>query len=249
MRGASSGSHCRLDIRVPASAGAAQSRVAQNALPSGEGSGAPSAIRSQEVIPQEKRQGDVLAVKTARTASIVLAAATALGGSSYAATLGVQQALRSNSRASVAPPSIYRGTSGSDALRGSAGADDLIGEAGNDQLRGSAGVDSLLGGVGEDHLYGGDGDDVLEGDAGIDFMAGGRGHDNMSGGPGNDVFFGSDGCRDMIDGGPGSDIAVVDQFDVVRKVEHVLHTSRVASTCSSIRTPLALGGRGAFASL
>ena len=156
---------------------------------------------------------EVISVKITRTAAFVAAAAAALAGTSYAATVGVQQVLRSNSRATVEPPSLYQGT------------------AANDQLKGSAGPDTLLGGAGNDHLLGGSGNDILEGGAGNDVMAGGQGHDNMSGGPGNDKFFGRDGCRDVIDGGPGNDTVKADQFDVVRNVEHVLRANH-APTCS-----------------
>jgi Ca2+-binding RTX toxin-like protein len=156
---------------------------------------------------------EVISVKTTRTAAIVAAAAAALAGTSYAATVGVQQVLRSSSRATVEPPSLYQGT------------------AGNDQLHGSAGPDTILGGAGNDHLYGGDGNDILEGGAGNDVIAGGQGHDTMDGGPGNDVIFSRDGCRDVIDGGPGIDTAIVDQLDVVRNVEHVQRAYH-APTCS-----------------
>jgi Ca2+-binding RTX toxin-like protein len=153
-------------------------------------------------------------VKTTRTAAIVAAAAAVLAGGSYAATVGMKHVLRSSSRATGEPPSLFK----------------VTGKQGG-TLKGTTGPDTLLGGPGPDHLSGGDGNDVIEGGAGNDVLAGGRGHDNMLGGPGNDLLFGRDGCRDVIDGGPGIDTAFVDQLDIVRNVEHV-HRAFHAPTCS-----------------
>jgi Ca2+-binding RTX toxin-like protein len=157
---------------------------------------------------------EVISVTITRTAAIVAAAAAALAGTSYAATVGVQQVLRSSSRATVEPPSLFK----------------VVGKRGG-TLKGTAGPDTLLGGPGRNRLYGADGNDVIEGAGGNDVLAGGRGHDVINGGPGNDVIFGRDGCRDVIDGGPGNDTVKVDQFDVVRNVEHVLRANH-APTCS-----------------
>jgi len=61
---------------------------------------------------------------------------------------------------------------------------------------------TVLGTVGNDHLTA-------------------RGGDIVCGLDGNDVIRARNGKRDVIDGGPGSDTAVVDRIDVVRHVEHV----------------------------
>lgn len=177
----------------------------------------PMYLTGQQVRPEGRTQRpvmEVISVKTTRTAAFVAAAAAALAGTSYAATLGVQQVLRSSSRASVEPPSLFK-----------------VAGTHRGTLKGTAGPDTLLGGPGPDHLYGGDGNDVIEGASGNDVLAAGRGHDVLNGGPGNDLIFGRDGCRDVIDGGPGNDTAKVDQFDVVRNVEHVLRANH-APTCS-----------------
>ena len=104
------------------------------------------------------------------------------------------------------------GTSGPDTLRGTAKADRLNGRAGADRLFGLAGDDLLIGGAGDDVLIGGAGDDVL---------IGGAGFDRMFGGPGRDRLRARDGARDLVDCGPGADVAIVDALDVVRGCETV----------------------------
>ena len=53
-----------------------------------------------------------------------------------------------------------------------------------------------------------------------------RGGDTVCGLEGNDLIRARNGKRDVIDGGPGDDTAVVDRIDVVRHVEHVRRPQR-----------------------
>jgi Ca2+-binding RTX toxin-like protein len=76
---------------------------------------------------------------------------------------------------------------------------------GNDQL----GVGGVLAPM---NIHGGDGNDVL---------TGGSGHDQIFGDAGDDVIYADDGAVDLVDGGAGTDTAVVDFHDEVHNVEHI----------------------------
>jgi hypothetical protein len=95
---------------------------------------------------------------------------------------------------------------------GTARADRLRGTAANDVMYGLGGSDVLLGRKGNDVLYGGRGNDVLDG---------GPGSDRLFGGPGNDTLRARDGRRDLVDCGPGRDVAFVDRIDRVSGCEVV----------------------------
>lgn len=91
--------------------------------------------------------------------------------------------------------------------------DTLSGAAENDFLSGGTGDDDLNGGGGEDVLEGGRGDDTLNGSVGPDILIGGRGADTLDGGGdlGDDILVGGcDGAADTMDGGPGTDICVIE---------------------------------------
>lgn len=114
--------------------------------------------------------------------------------------------------------------SGSNALHldiGQLGFEAAVGGAGNDFLRhstaegvvlgGGEGDDTLEGTVGDDFLEGGFGNDSLIGGAGNDDLRGDRGTDYLSGGLGDDIIFfdAADLAGGFVDGGEGTDIAVV----------------------------------------
>jgi Ca2+-binding RTX toxin-like protein len=96
---------------------------------------------------------------------------------------------------------------------GTARADRVTGTAGADVLYGLGGNDVLLGEKGNDVLYGGRGDDVLDGGAGLD---------RLYGGPGDDTLRARDRNRDVVDCGPGRDVALVDASDRVSGCERVV---------------------------
>jgi hypothetical protein len=96
---------------------------------------------------------------------------------------------------------------------GNGGANRITGTAGNDVAYGLGGNDVLLGLAGSDVLYGGLGDDLLDG---------GSGRDRLYGGPGNDTLRARDGQRDVVDCGPGRDVARVDRLDRVSACERVI---------------------------
>jgi Ca2+-binding RTX toxin-like protein len=103
-------------------------------------------------------------------------------------------------------PRTFAGSARADRLTGTAGADVLYGLGGNDVLRG---------GKGNDVLYGGRGNDVLDGGPGLD---------RLYGGPGTDTLRARDGRRDVVDCGPGRDVAYVDRIDRVSGCERVVRS-------------------------
>jgi phosphodiesterase/alkaline phosphatase D-like protein len=124
---------------------------------------------------------------------------------------------------------VLVGTGGNDIICGLGGNDRLVGGGGNDLLVGGPGNDVLVGGAGNDILQAGSGNDVLNGGLGADRLEGGDGADQLLGGGGRDLLLGGqgpdtiaarDGNRDIVDGGGGSDSAVVDdELDRVGYVE------------------------------
>jgi hypothetical protein len=152
----------------------------------------------------------------------------------------------------VAGPS-YTGGGADDALAGDGSDNELIGNAGDDRLAGGAGQDHLHSGTGDDVLFGGDGadelharsgddrahggdgaddiltskgDDISDGGRGGDQLFDNEGRDRLSGGRGNDRFSAVDGDRDIVDCGPGEDIAMLDRFDKAIGCEHVYRNAR-----------------------
>jgi Ca2+-binding RTX toxin-like protein len=128
---------------------------------------------------------------------------------------------------------LVRGLAGNDTLIGSRGDDELRGGPGNDVLEDDRGDDVLVGGAGHDSLDGRSGNDVLIGGAGPDFVADYLGGDLIRTGRGDDwgsidsrgerphaptvlhlgrgddeiLVGGPDGRRDVVDCGPGDDLA------------------------------------------
>jgi Ca2+-binding RTX toxin-like protein len=98
-------------------------------------------------------------------------------------------------------------------LIGDGRANVLGGGVGPDVLAGAGGDDTLVGGFGGDRLYGGPGTDRLIADGGIGVGQAPRG--------GNDYVSARDGRRDLVDCGPGRDVAQVDRFDRVTGCEIV----------------------------
>ena len=125
------------------------------------------------------------------------------------------------------------GNSGANLLIGGAGHDFIFGGEADDILYGEDGDDIMLGGGGTDYLFGGAGDDVLgDGEQGLerfgraDALYGEDGNDYLDGGIGfyTDILVGGDGDDlldaasgegdyDLIDGGAGNDVYLVDTGD------------------------------------
>ncbi|HVX32318.1 MAG TPA: calcium-binding protein [Solirubrobacterales bacterium] len=89
-------------------------------------------------------------------------------------------------------------------LIGTRRADRLAGTPEDDLIRGLAGADTISGRAGDDHLLGG---------PGADRIIGGPGSDLLVGGAGADVIHAEDGERDVVDCGPGTDVAYLDAGD------------------------------------
>jgi Ca2+-binding RTX toxin-like protein len=112
---------------------------------------------------------------------------------------------------------------GRDTLYGGTGWDYLVGGYGNDTLYGWTGSDWLDGGAGSDLVYGWSGDDLVDGGTGNDAVYGGagndavygyKGYDDLYGGTGSDFMHSAgDGPYDLVIGGPGYDVCVVDSKD------------------------------------
>ncbi len=113
---------------------------------------------------------------------------------------------------------VIRGTDGPDVLNGTAGGDLIYGRGGNDIIRGADGNDVVYAGQGNDVVRGGPGNDTLYGGPGDDVMWPGAGADVQYGGDGNDVLhaLANDNQPDVLDCGPGYDVAYVIVHDPVR---------------------------------
>lgn len=77
-------------------------------------------------------------------------------------------------------------------------------------------------------VLGSPGDDSISGGFGNDSLNGGPGEDSVYAGFGNDyvVVASSDGARDQVDCGPGSDRAMADRGDRLEDCEVVEYASR-----------------------
>jgi Ca2+-binding RTX toxin-like protein len=118
------------------------------------------------------------------------------------------------------------GGDGADTLSGGEGRDTLYGHNDADDLSGGDGDDSIVGSAGHDLLRGDAGDDALHGDLDDDTLHGGLGRDTLFGGWGNDVIVGlvDDPATvifddldsgDFLNGGPGNDLILAGQGDLV----------------------------------
>lgn len=92
----------------------------------------------------------------------------------------------------------------------------LLGTTLNDHIAGLGGNDTLMGVVGADRLEGGSGNDIVNGGLGRDIIWGNAGKDTLRGGSGNDfIYSASDGARDMVYCGSGTDTVSADARDAV----------------------------------
>jgi Ca2+-binding RTX toxin-like protein len=96
------------------------------------------------------------------------------------------------------------------------------------RVTGTHRADVILGGSGNDRVFGGAGDDRLQGGPGNDIITPGPGHDRVNAGAGDDRIYARDGQRDVVDCGPGHDVAIVDALDRTRRCEVVIrgHAAR-----------------------
>jgi Ca2+-binding RTX toxin-like protein len=117
-----------------------------------------------------------------------------------------------------------------DRLAGTPEADVIVGGPGNDRILAGDGDDLVCAGPDADRVVGGPGNDRLLGEAGNDILFGGPGNDQINprsgrdrvvAGPGNDRIVSRDSRRDVIDCGPGRDVAIVDAVDRMRRCETV----------------------------
>ena len=109
--------------------------------------------------------------------------------------------------------------SGDNNVLGGPGDDVIVGGRHFDLFRGGPGADVLNGRRGRDSLEGGRGPDSVFGGPGPDFLFGGPGRDRLFGGRGFDYLESADAWTDLVDGGPGHDMAVADARDRLVRVE------------------------------
>ena len=134
------------------------------------------------------------------------------------------------------------GLADNNTLLGGDGDDQINGRSGHGStIHGGAGDDTIAGGGGNDKLYGEAGNDSLDGDNGDDLLDGGPGQDQLKGDSvatdaGNDTIEAADGERDIVSCGYGTDVADVDQLDVVEG----------GDMCEQVnKTQMGAGGGGA----
>ncbi len=139
------------------------------------------------------------------------------------------------------------GGPGNDRLDGGFGADRMSGEAGRDAVsyedrnapirvtfddlpndgeenegdNVAADVEIVISGAVADTLSGDGRENELNASSGDDFADPGAGLDRLFGGTGADVLRARDGGRDVVDCGPGEDLAIVDRQDTARDCETV----------------------------
>ncbi len=117
-----------------------------------------------------------------------------------------------------------RGTKKRDVIKGGTGSEYIYARAGKDKVKSRPGNDDAYGGPGKDRVFGGAGDDVVAGGPGKDVLDGGPGRDYFNstaeglpidgaGAAGNDTIRARDGQADVINCGPGYDIAFVDRVE------------------------------------
>ena len=119
-----------------------------------------------------------------------------------------------------AKPNLIVGTVHRDHLVGTGGADLIKGRGTGDRIDGRGGADLLYGQRGFDRITGRRGGDVLLGGPGGAALVGGSGRDEFNavdgkpvGGRGHDVIRARDHRRDVINCGPGRDVAYVDRAE------------------------------------
>lgn len=119
---------------------------------------------------------------------------------------------------SAASLDVIRGTDGLDNINGTSGPDVIYARAGNDSIRAHDGNDVVYAGRGNDVARGGPGNDVVYGGPGNDVLWVGAGADVQYGGQGNDILhaLANDNQPDILDCGPGYDVAYVIEHDPVR---------------------------------
>src|SRR5918999_521632 len=124
-----------------------------------------------------------------------------------------------NGRLRAAQAAATVGTPGDDRI--ATGNDRINAGGGHDDAYGGDSEDILRGGAGNDTLAPGPHDDVATGGTGQDRLFDNHGDDELRGGAHTDFLSARDGDRDIVDCGPGKDVAVGDDEDVYRDCERV----------------------------
>lgn len=114
---------------------------------------------------------------------------------------------------------LYGSDSRASCLLGGRDPDVLVLWYGGGGAWGEHGSDEILGSSLDDLLDGGEGHDTLNAGAGSDTIHPGEGADGVDAGEGDDRIRARDGRGEVIDCGPGSDVAVADRLDVLFNCE------------------------------
>ena len=134
-------------------------------------------------------------------------------------------------------PETILADKGRDSVSALDGPDVVVASLGNDEADGGLGRDRITGGSGDDQrdaseamlgtgLLGNCGPDRVSGGPGADDVTGSGGRDRLFGNSDNDVLDSADNLRDdVVDCGPGRDIAFVDRKD---------KKARIVSDCEEV---------------
>ena len=119
---------------------------------------------------------------------------------------------------------------GDDLVHLGPGNDEAETRGGADRIFGGPGDDVLLPGVGADTADGGDGDDLIRDDRGD------TDRDVLIGGPGHDVLRAANAGADVLECGPGWDVAIADPEDTLRDCDDVHLRRHPALSARAVRT-------------
>lgn len=126
---------------------------------------------------------------------------------------------------------------GTSPVLANSGADQVFGGEGQDVVLGQGGTDRLKGDAGDDYVEGGPDVDWVEGDLGDDDLVGGSSTPSGGSGP---TTAGQPDTDDAVFGGPGDDVVLGDNGQVLRPVSGQAPTSvtvRLGSTPGAPTTP------------
>lgn len=126
---------------------------------------------------------------------------------------------------------------GSNPAAGTSGGDYIEGGDSQDVIYGQGGADRIKGNAGDDYAEGGPGVDWVEGDSGNDDLVGGSSTPASGSG---DTTAGQPDTGDVLNGGPGDDVALGDNGQILRLLANdqpTAATVRLGSTPGTAMTP------------
>ena len=168
-------------------------------------------VVGSEVIVTGTDSAELISIDTSRRAGVV-EVVTSPGFLAGAGCVPEAGATRISCALPTGGGVVVEAGGGDDTVIGGAGGEVLDGGSGDDLVDGRAGNDSVGGGPGADRLLGGADDDTVDGGPGADVMQGDSDDPLVAG---DDHLQAYDDVRDVVVCGPGADVAMVDEKDVV----------------------------------